>query len=59
MAKKQATPRLSDGSAALTEEQKEELISLHESDVPAQDLAEFYNISVRSVAAYVANAHRS
>ena len=42
----------------LAENEKLKLISLHESRVPARELAAKFNISVGSVAAYVANAHR-
>jgi len=42
----------------LGENEKLKLISLHEARVPAGELAAKFSISVRSVAAYVANAHR-
>jgi hypothetical protein len=45
-------------SKLLSDDDKKTLIADHEGGVPARELAEEYNISIRSVAAYVANAHR-
>lgn len=42
----------------LSDSERTQMISLHESRVPARKLATMFKISVRSVAAYVANAHR-
>jgi len=42
----------------LSDEDKAALIEAHECGTPARELAEEYGISVGSVAAYVANAHR-
>ncbi len=42
----------------LTDSQKKKLVMSHEKGTPASELAKKYGVSVRSVAAYVANAHR-
>lgn len=42
----------------LTEEEKQSMVEQHECGSSIYDLAREYGISPRSVAAYVANAHR-
>jgi hypothetical protein len=44
---------------SLSDFEKQALVEAHEDGVPADDLAEEYGISVPSVAAFVANAHRN